>query len=196
MVYGNIVAARQTDIKRMLAYSGVAHAGYVLLGICAGEAGIMAVFFYMLVYMLMNIGAFGILSMAERPGVAHTTDAWRGIGQQSPFLAGALAVCMFSLAGIPPLAGFMGKYAVFIAAINANLTVVAIIGILSSVVGAYYYLRIIMRMFFGEAAGDTLNMRLTALPTLGITLIIGLIILLGIYPSLILTPVEMLMALR
>lgn len=196
MVYGNIVAARQTDLKRMLAYSGVAHAGYVLLGICAGDAGTMAVFFYMLVYTLMNIGAFGVLAMAERPGMTHSTDAWRGIGQKSPFLAGALAVFMFSLAGIPPLAGFMGKYAVFVAALNANLTVVAIIGILSSVVGAYYYLRVIMRMFFGETDADQINTRLAFLPTVGLVLIVLLIVVLGVFPSLVLTPVETLFALR
>lgn len=190
MIYGNIVAARQTNIKRMLAYSSIAHSGYVLLGLCAGEAGFEAITFYMFIYTLMNIGAFGMVGMAEKSYEDTNLDSWKGLGKKAPYFAAALSVFLFSLAGIPPLAGFMAKYQVFITAIRADLILLATVGILTSVIGAYYYIRVIVLMFFDEQETTELNTSYNWLPTTGIALLVGLIILFGIFPSLILNPID------
>ncbi|MEZ4686975.1 MAG: proton-conducting transporter membrane subunit [Bacteroidia bacterium] len=184
MIYGNVVAARQQNVKRMLAYSSVAHAGYVLLGLCAGDQGFMPVVFYMFIYTLMNIGAFGMVSMVEREFPDTNLDSWRGLGQKAPAFAVALSVFMLSLAGIPPLAGFMAKYLVFAAAINAGMIVPAIIGILASVVGAYYYLRLIATMFFsGEDVESKLQLRYGLAPAIGAAVLVALVIMYGVFPG-------------
>jgi NADH-quinone oxidoreductase subunit N len=183
MVYGNLVAARQTNLKRMLAYSSIAHSGYVLLGLCAGEEGLIAAAFYMFIYLLMNIGAFGMVGMVERDYPDTEMESWRGLGAKSPLFAGAMAIFLLSLAGIPPLAGFMAKYLVFIAAIRAELVVIAVIGILSSVVGAYYYLRVISIMFFNRDHQPKLELTFGTLPTIGIGVLVLLIFVYGLFPS-------------
>ncbi|MFK7972556.1 MAG: NADH-quinone oxidoreductase subunit N [Bacteroidia bacterium] len=187
MVYGNIVAARQQNVKRMLAYSSIAHAGYVLLGLCAGEAGFMPVVFYMFIYTLMNIGAFGMVSMVERDFPDTNMDSWRGLGQKAPAFAAAMSVFMLSLAGIPPLAGFMAKYLVFAAAINQGLIVLAVLGILASVIGAYYYLRLIATMFFsGKSEDNNLQLNYGMLPAIGAAILVALVIMFGIFPGMLL----------
>lgn len=190
MIYGNVVAARQQNIKRMLAYSSIAHSGYILLGLCAGEAGFEAITFYMFIYTLMNIGAFGMVGMAEKNYEDTNLDSWRGLGTKAPYFAAALSVFLFSLAGIPPLAGFMAKYQVFITAIRADLILLATVGILTSVIGAYYYIRVIVLMFFGEQEKSELNTTFNWLPTTGIALLVALIFLFGVFPSLILDPLD------
>lgn len=185
MIYGNIVAARQQNIKRMLAYSSIAHSGYVLLGLCAGLVGFQAAVFYMFIYTLMNIGAFGLVGMAEKDHPDTNLDSWKGIGSKSPYFAGALAVFMLSLAGIPPLAGFIAKYLVFAAAIQTGLVVLAIIGILSTVVGAYYYLRVVGVMFFSKETSP-LKLEFSSIPAVGTALLVVLIILYGLFPSMLL----------
>ncbi|MDP5171732.1 MAG: NADH-quinone oxidoreductase subunit N [Bacteroidia bacterium] len=191
MVYGNLVAARQTNLKRMLAYSSIAHSGYVLLGLCAPVFGFQAILFYMFIYTLMNIGAFGLLGMAEQRMEDTDIESWKGLGKSSPYMAGAMAVFLFSLAGIPPLAGFMSKYQVFLSAIREDLVVLATIGILTSVVGAFYYLRVIFLMFFQTTEQpSTLNLRQKMAPATGIAVLVLLIILLGVFPSLILDPIR------
>ncbi len=189
MVYGNIVAARQDNIKRMLAYSSIAHSGYVLLGLCAGEAGFKAAIFYMFIYLLMNIGAFGLVGMAEKDYPDTRLESWRGIGNKAPLFAGALAIFMLSLAGIPPLAGFMAKYLVFISAINAGLTLLAIIGILSSVIGAYYYLKVVVTMFFSKEDSQ-LELKFGTGPIIAAAVLVILIVLYGIFPSMLMNPLE------
>ena len=182
MIYGNIVAARQQNLKRMLAYSSIAHSGYVMLGLCAGSIGLTSIIFYMFIYTLMNIGAFGIVGMAERDYGDTNIDHWKGLGSKSPFIAGALSVFLFSLAGIPPLAGFMGKYHVFITAIRADLVLLATIGILTSVVGAYYYIRVIWLMYFGGDEQPQLNLDFRTLPLVGTAVLVFLILLFGGVP--------------
>ena len=187
MAYGNIVAARQTNLKRMLAFSSIAHTGYVLLGLCAGPAGYSAVLFYMFVYAVMTIGAFGVIAVVEQAEGDAELERWRGLGQRHPWLAIAMSVFLFSLAGVPPVAGFMSKYLIFSAAVNAELYVLAVIGVLTSVVGAYYYLRVIVFMFFRSGEGAEAGQR-TALNrgTLAGALALGLIlIVLGVLPTLV-----------
>lgn len=153
MLYGNIVAARQTNIKRMLAYSSIAHTGYLLLGLCAGAVGYRAVVFYMLVYTLMTLGAFGVVAIVEDQDSDAELDNWRGLGTRRPWVGVAMSAFLFSLAGVPPLAGFMGKYVVFNAAVQSGLIWLTVVGVLTSVIGAYYYLRVIVYMYFFAPQG-------------------------------------------
>ncbi len=192
MIYGNIVAVQQSNLKRMLAYSSIAHSGYVLLGICALETGFEAVLFYMFIYTLMNIGAFGLIGMAEEAFATTERSHWTGIGRKAPYFAGALAVFLFSLAGIPPLAGFMSKYQVFLSAIQGGLVPLAVVGILTSVVGAYYYIQVIVQMFFTDPSTEKtdLNLRFGWVPSAGGGLLGFLVILFGFFPSLIMDPIQ------
>ncbi|MGD8307050.1 MAG: NADH-quinone oxidoreductase subunit N, partial [Ignavibacteria bacterium] len=150
MLFGSIVALVQTDIKRMLAYSSIAHAGYMLIGLASGNSdGIGGIVFYLTAYSFMNLAAFGIVSIYEgRDEKNLDIESYAGLGTRRPFIAGLLALIMFALAGIPPFAGFFGKYYVFIAAIKSNLTWLAIVGVLSSVISVYFYLRIVVVMYF------------------------------------------------
>jgi NADH-quinone oxidoreductase subunit N len=192
MLYGNIVAVQQSNLKRMLAYSSIAHTGYVLLGIIALESGFEAVVFYMIIYTLMNLGAFGLIGMAEQEFADTDISHWQGLGQRAPYFAGALAVFLFSLAGIPPLAGFMSKYQVFLSAIRGDYTALAIVGILTSVVGAFYYIRVIVQMFFREQSPGVVSAKLSfaRIPLAGVAVLVLLIVLFGIFPSLILDPIH------
>ncbi len=190
MVYGNIVAAQQSNVKRMLAYSSIAHSGYVMLGLLAGAIGFTAVIFYMFIYTLMNLGAFGMVGMAEREYEDTDMESWRGLGQKAPYFAGILSVFLFSLAGIPPLAGFMAKYQIFIAAIRENMVFLAVIGILASVIGAYYYIRLIVIMYFGKDEEPQLNTVYNSVPLVGTIILVILIFLLGVFPTLVLDPID------
>ena len=153
MTLGNLAAIAQTDIKRMLAYSSIAHAGYIMVGIvAANEAGATGVLFYLLVYALMNVGAFATAIVVGRRGEPGVEIAdYAGLASRRPFLAATMAIFMLSLAGVPPLAGFMGKFYLFSAAVQADLTWLAIIGVLNSVLSAFFYLRIIVVMYMKEA---------------------------------------------
>ncbi len=154
MVLGAFAAIGQNDIKRLMAYSSIGHMGFALVGLASGDqAGVQAVIVYLTIYLVMNVGVFAcILSMRRSDGMVEEIDELAGLSRNSPIMAFLLAMLMFSLAGIPPLAGFFAKFYVFLAAINAGLYVLAVIGVLSSVVGAYYYLRIIKIMYFDEPA--------------------------------------------
>jgi NADH-quinone oxidoreductase subunit N len=155
MVLGAFAAIGQNNIKRLMAYSSISHMGYALVGLAAGtQAGINGVILYMTIYMVMTLGTFAvIIAMRHKTGSVEEISNLAGLGSRHPVIATMLTLLMFSLAGIPPLAGFFGKYFVFVAAIEAGLFTLAIIGVLSSVVGAYYYLRIIKIMWFEEAEG-------------------------------------------
>jgi len=150
MLYGSIVAIMQSDIKRMLAYSSIAHAGYMIIGLAAGNnLGVAGIIFYLAVYTFMNLAAFGIVAIVEGKNETNLSiDSYAGLGTRSPMIAALLGLMMFALAGIPPFGGFFGKYYVFIAAINANLTWLAMVGIISSVISVYFYLRIVVVMYF------------------------------------------------
>ncbi|MCH2630697.1 MAG: NADH-quinone oxidoreductase subunit NuoN [Nisaea sp.] len=152
MVLGAVAALMQTNIKRLLAYSSIGHMGYGLIGLAsANEAGIGGVLIYLAIYLFMNVGTFGCIMCMRRNGQAaeQITDL-SGVSKTHPMMAFALMVFMFSMAGIPPLAGFFGKWFIFLAAIEAKLYALAIIGVISSVVAAFYYLRIIKIMYFDE----------------------------------------------
>jgi NADH-quinone oxidoreductase subunit N len=157
MLLGSFAAIGQRNIKRMMAYSSIGHMGYALVGLAAGSmAGVRGVALYMLIYMVMTLGTFAcILAMRRKEGGnVENIDDLAGLSSTNPFMATVLTILMFSLAGIPPMAGFFAKYFVFMAAIEAHLYALAIIGVLASVVGAYYYLRIIKVMWFDEATGE------------------------------------------
>jgi NADH-quinone oxidoreductase subunit N len=153
MLLGAFAAIGQTNLKRLLAYSGIGHIGFALVGLAAGtEQGVLGVLVYMAVYLAMTVGVFGCVLALRRHGTpVEAIDDLAGLAKTQPLLAAALAIFMFSLAGIPPLAGFFAKLYVFMAAIEAGLTPLAVIGVLASVVGAYYYLRIVKLMYFDEA---------------------------------------------
>jgi NADH-quinone oxidoreductase subunit N len=149
MVVGNLLALAQTDIKRMLAYSGVAHMGYLLLALVTFDRAALApVLVYLLAYVLMNAGAFAVVSLLySRPGARHEIEELAGWGYRYPLLGGCLAVCMLSLGGIPPTMGFLGKYLVFQQAIATGHLRLAVLGVLASLVGVFYYLRVVYVLY-------------------------------------------------
>lgn len=184
MLYGSIVAIAQNNIKRMLAYSSIAHAGYLLIGLAAGNyEGIAGIIFYLSAYTFMNLGAFGVVALIEGKDETNLTfDSYTGLAKRQPLLAAMLAICMFSLAGIPPFAGFFGKYYIFIAAIKADLTWLAIIGVLSSVISVYFYLRVIVLMYFKESETE-LTIERGNYGLLSVVISVLLVILVGIMPG-------------
>jgi NADH-quinone oxidoreductase subunit N len=187
MIVGNALALVQGNMKRLLAYSGIAHAGYVLVAMSANNpAGVTAVAFYFLAYAFMNIGAFILVTVLESRGmVGDDIDSYRGLYARNPSLAVGTAVFMFSLAGFPPTAGFFAKYLAFIAAVHAGHTELAIIGVLTSLVSIFYYLRVVYLMFFlrepAEAEGEAATIPPTADIALAAT-VVGSIAL-GILPT-------------
>jgi proton-translocating NADH-quinone oxidoreductase, chain N len=184
MVYGSITAIMQTDIKRMLAYSSIVHAGYMLIGLAAGnKEGIDGVIFYLIAYSFMNLGAFGLISVLEGKEEKNLAISdYTGLGSKYPVLAGLLALFMFSLTGIPPFAAFFGKYYVFMAAIRADLLWLAIVGIAASAISLYFYLRVVVVMYFGK---DESKFEVTSSnPALtGIIVSALLVILMGVLPG-------------
>ena len=153
MLLGAFAALVQTNIKRLMAYSSIGHIGYALVGLAAGtEAGLRGVLIYMAIYLAMNVGTFGcILAMRRQDRMVEGIADLAGLSRTHPMMALLMAIFMFAMAGIPPLAGFFGKLYVFLAAIEEGLYALAVIGVLSSVVAAYYYLRIVKIMYFDEA---------------------------------------------
>jgi NADH-quinone oxidoreductase subunit N len=166
MVVGNVMALSQANVKRMLAYSSIAHAGYILVALAAGtEAAFAGALFYLLVYTVMNIGAFGVMALLEwdgREGRVQTLDSLAGIGTDRPVLGVTMVVFMFSLTGFPPFGGFFGKYAVFAPAVDAGLTWLVLIGVLMSAVSGYYYLRVVY-VFWMQDRDDVVDARQASL---------------------------------
>jgi NADH-quinone oxidoreductase subunit N len=161
LILGNFVALSQSNIKRMLAYSSVAHAGYILMAVAAaGTPGIsnnaaQGALFYLLAYTFSNLGAFAIAMTVERAdGTGTNIEDFKGLGKRNPVLAGMMAIFLFSLAGVPMTAGFVGKWLVFQPTLQAGLAPLAVIGVLTSVVSAYYYVRITINMFFFDSANE------------------------------------------
>lgn len=188
MIVGNIVAISQSNLKRMLAYSSVAHAGYMLAGLAAGnELGVTGLLYYLLSYLFMNVGAFGIISLLEQEEDRNLTlEAYSGLGRKRPVLAALMAIFMFSLSGIPPFAGFFGKYYVFAGAIEGGLTWLAIVGVITSVIGAYYYLRVVVAMYFHDQASEVVAAP-TRLSLAALSIAAIAVIHLGLFPSTILS---------
>ncbi len=183
MLLGSFAAIGQTNIKRLMAYSAIGHMGFALVGLAAGtETGVLGVLLYLLIYLVMTLGTFAAIMMMQRDGVGVETMAdLSGLSQTRPGMAFFLGLLMFSLAGIPPLAGFFAKFYVFRAAVQANLYGLAVIGVLSSVVAAYYYLRIVKMMYFDQPTGtfDRAN------PAVRVVLAVASLatLLLGVYPG-------------
>jgi len=157
MIVGNLIALVQDNVKRMLAYSSIAHAGYLLVGLAAGTAaGYSGVLYYLFAYTVMNVGAFGVIAYYERNhGLDFTSiESYAGLGFKVPIMGVMLSIFLFSLAGIPPFVGFIGKYYVFAAAVNAGLVPLAIVGVLASAASVYYYLRVMVYLYFKESHKD------------------------------------------
>jgi NADH-quinone oxidoreductase subunit N len=159
MTLGNLAAINQTNLKRLLAYSSIAHAGYLLLGLCAGnEAGQQAILLYLVTYLFMNLGAFWVIMGLADAGVGEEISDWRGLGVRARVPAAVMAICLFSLTGLPPFAGFFGKFYLFAALLQAGGTMnvaLALIGILNSAVSLYYYARILKAMYFEKPETET-----------------------------------------
>jgi NADH-quinone oxidoreductase subunit N len=183
MVLGAFAAIGQTNIKRLMAYSSIGHVGYALVGLSAGTvAGVQGVLVYMAIYMAMTLGTFAcILAMRRRGRMVEEIDELAGLAATHPLMAFVLAALLFSLAGIPPLAGFFAKFYVFLAAIEAGLYALAVIGVLASVVGAYYYLRIVKIMYMDEPKEAFERMAPALRVVLGVTGIF--VILFFAYPA-------------
>jgi NADH-quinone oxidoreductase subunit N len=191
MAVGSIIALAQTNIKRMLAYSSIAHAGYMLLGIIAGTPeGLTSTISYLVIYTFMNIGAFAIVIMLRREGFqGENIDDYLGLAKGHPTAAALMLVFMFSLTGIPPTAGFIGKFYVFMAAINAGYTYLAIIAVIFSVISAFFYLRIVMYMYMRDPMEEVV---LTGSPSMSLALAVTttMVLILGVFPSLLLNLVR------
>jgi NADH-quinone oxidoreductase subunit N len=189
MTVGNIIALSQTNIKRMLAYSSIAHAGYILVAFVAGnELGQSSILFYLLAYVFMNIGAFTVVILLGKKGEENTLISdYAGLGLQRPLLAAAMAIFMFSLAGVPPMAGFMAKFYVFSAAVKANYYWLAIIGVLNSAVAAYYYLRVLIYMYFREPEKELAIGAFSPAAVLAVIISVWGVLHIGILPSTFLT---------
>ena len=193
MALGNVAAIMQKNIKRMLAYSTIAQMGYMLLGMLAGvregyreiasSFAYSSAMYYTIVYVLATLGAFGVILMMSNRGVeADRLDDLRGLNRRNPWYALIMLVCMFSFAGVPPLVGFFGKFAVFQALVDAGLIWLAVVGIFFAVVGAFYYLRVVKFMYFDEPSDDRkISVPLDMAVALGINGL--LIVVLGIFPG-------------
>ena len=185
MTLGNVVAIAQTNIKRMLAYSSIAHAGYLMMAIiAANQLGAVSLMYYLLAYTLMNLGAFGVVILVGRKQDKYLSIYdYSGLGFQQPVLGAAMALFMFALAGMPPTAGFVGKFYVFSAAVKAGYIWLAIIGVMNSLVSVYYYLRITVLMYMKPAEADLGAINYA--PGLSATLIITAIgvLFIGIFPG-------------
>ena len=197
MVLGNVVAIVQTNIKRMLAYSSIAHAGYALIGVVvAGQAdaegavrsaGLSSVMLYLAVYAFMTLGAFAVVAMLRKGGLeGEEIEDFTGLAKRQPIAAFLMLVFMVSLAGIPPTAGFIGKFYLFLAAVNAGLAWLAVIAVLFAAVSAYYYLRVVMVMYMRDldiSAG--LAPRFASSPAMTIVLACAVagVVILGLYPD-------------
>jgi NADH-quinone oxidoreductase subunit N len=186
MTVGNVVAILQTNVKRMLAYSAIAHAGYILIGIVAhNKAGLGAVLFYLVVYTVMNAGAFCIvLSLSRKGDLRVNLDDYTGLGRKAPLAAASLSIFLISLAGFPLTGGFMGKFYLFSAALQQGYIGLAIIAVLNSLVSVFYYFRLMVVMYMKESYEAQPQPDPISLPVLGITLVAALGVLwLGVYPA-------------
>ena len=198
MTVGNLAALAQKDVKRMLAYSSIAHAGYILVGVVAGSmTGVNGILFYLMAYAFMNVGAFAVIAVLERRNeIGSALVDYAGLAARNPILALVMGLFMFSLTGIPPFVGFWGKLYVFRAAVEADFAWLAAVGVINSAVSAFYYLGVVVQMYMrapaeGEAEVEPASTNLRG--PVGVTLAIAAIvtILLGVWP----TPLVMLTSL-
>jgi NADH-quinone oxidoreductase subunit N len=186
MLVGSVLAIAQTDVKRMLAYSSVAHAGFILVGVTAAtQQGITASLFYLLAYATMILGAFGVVMLVSSRGEERTSLAsYAGLARRRPLLAALLTIFLLSLAGIPPTAGFIAKAGVFTAAIQAGHWPLVLIGVLASVIAAFFYLRVIVLMYMQDPQDEAVPDR-APLPTAAVAAPAFVTLLLGVFPGLV-----------
>jgi NADH-quinone oxidoreductase subunit N len=188
MTVGNITALKQDNIKRVLAYSSIAHAGYALVGFtAANEIGYAGILFYLLSYAFMNIGAFAIIILVGKKGEPNNGVAdYTGFGFKHPLLAMCLSIFLFSLAGIPPFAGFIGKFYLFSGALKAGYLWLAVIGVLNSAASVYYYLRIMVYMYMKKPEEEFDWFTVSPLVAIAIILCIAGVLIPGVLPNTIL----------
>jgi len=183
MTAGNIIALTQTNIKRMLAYSSIAQAGYILIGFIAGTVlGIKAVLFYFLAYAFMNLGAFGCVALISGSLKSDLIEDYAGLHKKDPVSAFMLAMFLLSLAGIPPLAGFLGKFLLFASAIESKLIFLAIAAVINSVIAFYYYVHVIKCMYLDQPKALDFLPKSRALQAALVIALIGILIA-GIWPN-------------
>ncbi|MBF0189003.1 MAG: NADH-quinone oxidoreductase subunit NuoN, partial [Magnetococcales bacterium] len=183
LAVGAFAAIQQTDIKRMLAYSSIGHVGYAMIGLAAGTAqGIQGVMVYLTIYIFMNLGAFAMILSLNADGIGENIDDYKGLSKERPLAAFVMALLMFSMAGIPPLAGFVGKLNIFFAAVDAGLITVAIMGVLFSAVGAFYYLRIVKLMYF-DAPERTFKAPIEGYGRAVLVISTALVLIWGLFPG-------------
>jgi NADH-quinone oxidoreductase subunit N len=185
MTVGNVVAIAQSNLKRMLAYSSIAHVGYMLVGLVTGGIpGAAAVLFYVFAYVFTTVGTFGVITLCERDGgEAVEVSDYAGLGRRSPLLALVLSLFLLSLVGIPPLAGFVGKFYVFGSAVRSGYLWLAVIAVLNSALAAYYYLRVIVYMYMREPEAAAATYAPSFAGVLALTIALAGIVLLGVAPA-------------
>lgn len=186
MTLGNVAALAQKDVKRMLAYSSIAHAGYILVGVAAATTeGVKSVLFYLLIYAFMNIGAFAVVGVLEqKEAIGTKLTEYAGLARKNSWLAAVMALFLFSLTGFPPLAGFWGKLYIFRAAVNADLTWLAVVAVINSGIAAFYYLSVIVQMYMKPAVDDAPEIASSTLATRIALAIAGLaVVFIGILPA-------------
>ncbi len=187
MTVGNFVALTQTNLKRMLAFSSIAHSGYLLMGFISGsqsEFGFLSIVFYIVIYAIMNIGAFVVLTiLASRDDSDLNLHDFSGLSKRHPWIAFALAVFLLSMAGIPLTAGFVSKYLLFYSAIQANEIALVVIGVLCSAVSVYYYLRVLVYMYMYDAAGSPRALRVSVWAAAALAVMLILTLQVGVFPS-------------
>jgi len=184
MTVANLIALVQTDVKRLLAYSSIAHAGYLLIGLMCNQEGAAAILFYLAAYTFMTVGAFALVAYFEHKSGGTSLTEYTGLGRRHPVAAVALCIFLFSLAGIPPTAGFFGKFYLFRAAVNEGFIVLVVIAVINSMVSAYYYLRVMVAMYMEE---ETQTKPHAVKASFAIALAVGIcilfVLLLGVYPT-------------
>ncbi len=186
MLFGAVVAIAQRDVKRMLAYSSIAHAGFLLTGILAlNKAGLDATIFYLFAYGIATIGAFGIVTLVrDSSGEVTDLNRWAGLGKRSPFIATVFAFLLLAFAGIPLTSGFIGKFSIFSAAYESGNRAVVVVGVLSSAIAAFFYIRVIVLMFFTDPVEDGTGVVIPSILTRA-TIVVSFVItiFLGVFPS-------------
>ena len=184
MAVGNIVAIMQTNLKRMLAYSSIGHAGYALMAlILPNRESLFALLFYVLAYMFMTVGAFGVILMMRKKGVeGEEIEDFVGLSKRHPIAALVMLIFMFSLAGIPPFGGFLAKFYIFFAVVHAGYTWLAVVGIIFAAIGAYYYLKVVMAMYMKEPNGSVV-FHSSLMGRIALALTAGTTVILGVYPA-------------
>jgi NADH-quinone oxidoreductase subunit N len=186
MVFGSVVAITQRDVKRMLAYSSIAHAGFLLAGVIAlSKSGLESSIFYLFAYGVATVGTFGIVSLIrDSSGEVGDLNRWSGLGKRSPILASTFAFFLLAFAGIPLTSGFIGKFSIFSSAYESGNTSILIAGVLSSAVAAFFYIRVIVLMFFKDPVEDGTSVLIpSALTTITITISAVITLILGVFPA-------------